>query len=200
MYLLCRRHVHTLTEQQFVVTVRGRLVTPRFIFLCLLLLCRSLPPVSAFCWRRPVTIADSDVKRASTKSPMRPQSASTSASIASTLLRSPHHYSSASSVPSSPPPQAPRLYSSIRKPSMTIGASNGKRGGGNTEFNYPMAVAVGKHGNLFVVDHGNNRIQVCVWLLSLWRMEVFAFSWHGLCGSSSRANYGRLHTNVVEWA
>ena len=53
-----------------------------------------------------------------------------------------------------------RDYKSIRKPQMTVGAANGKRGSGTTEFNFPMGVDVGAHGAIHIADHGNNRVQV----------------------------------------
>ncbi len=43
---------------------------------------------------------------------------------------------------------------------MSVGAANGRRGSGLLEFNYPMGIASGKHGNILIVDHGNGRIQV----------------------------------------
>jgi hypothetical protein len=52
------------------------------------------------------------------------------------------------------------VYAALKKPSMSVGAANGRRGSGLLEFNYPMGIASGKHGNILIVDHGNGRIQV----------------------------------------
>src|SRR5687768_15530971 len=51
------------------------------------------------------------------------------------------------------------IPSGSQLPKLRLERTWGKPGSGNGELDTPQGIAIGRHGDVFVSDHGNNRIQ-----------------------------------------